>query len=159
MPRRVRECSGGIVYHVLNRAVGRIKLFEKERDFPAFENIVEEAWDRTETRILSYCVMATAAVRGSVRRGRPLGSEVRRGRSQSNSDWSRRSNLPDALGSTLRRLKSKGTGQVVLKNDSRPLFRSGSCHSSWSAWICCQTLCAGGMTAGSVKSRRRCGIR
>ncbi|MFV1968863.1 MAG: transposase [Pirellulaceae bacterium] len=59
MPRRQRECSGGIVYHVLNRAVGRMKLFEKESDFLAFEKVVEETWERTETRILSYCVMPT----------------------------------------------------------------------------------------------------
>jgi len=59
MPRRHRECSGGIVYHVLNRAVGRMKLFEKESDFLAFEKVVEETWERTETRILSYCVMPT----------------------------------------------------------------------------------------------------
>jgi len=38
MPRRVRECGGGIVYHVLNRAVGRMKLLEKDRDLLAFEN-------------------------------------------------------------------------------------------------------------------------
>ena len=38
MPRRVRECSGGIVYHVLNRAVGWMNLFEKNRDFLAFES-------------------------------------------------------------------------------------------------------------------------
>ena len=59
MPRRLRECSGGIVYHVLNRAVGRMKLFEKERDYEAFEKVVEETWERTQTRILSYCVLPT----------------------------------------------------------------------------------------------------
>jgi len=39
MPRRLRECSGGIVYHVPNRAVGRMKLLEKKRDFLAFEKV------------------------------------------------------------------------------------------------------------------------
>ena len=61
---------------MLNRAVGRVKLSEKERDFLAFEKVVEEARDRTETRILSYCVMPAEAVRRSVRRGGPFGSEV-----------------------------------------------------------------------------------
>ena len=43
---------------MLNSAVGRMKLFEKDRDFLAFEQVVEETWDRTETRILSYCEMS-----------------------------------------------------------------------------------------------------
>jgi len=45
------------VYHVLNRGVGRMKLFEKDDDYIAFEKVLEEAWERTEIRILSYCVM------------------------------------------------------------------------------------------------------
>jgi len=45
------------VYHVLNRAVGRMTLFEKEADCLAFEQVLEETWERTEIRILSYCVM------------------------------------------------------------------------------------------------------
>jgi len=57
MPRRLRETAGGIVYHVLNRAVGRMTLFEKEADYLAFERVLEETWERTEIRILSYCVM------------------------------------------------------------------------------------------------------
>ena len=45
------------MYHVLNRGVGRMKLFEKDDDYIAFEKVLEEAWERTEIRILSYCVM------------------------------------------------------------------------------------------------------
>ena len=45
------------MYHVLNRAVGRMTLFEKEADYLAFERVLEETWERTEIRILSYCVM------------------------------------------------------------------------------------------------------
>ena len=52
MPRRSREATGGIVYHVLNRAVGRMKLFEKEEDYLAFERVLEETCDRTEMRLL-----------------------------------------------------------------------------------------------------------
>lgn len=48
---------GGLVYHVLNRGVGRSKLFRKDADYAAFERILAEAWERTRTRILCYCVM------------------------------------------------------------------------------------------------------
>ncbi len=48
---------GGLVYHVLNRAVGRSTLFEKNEDYAAFERVLEEAWERQNTRILCYCVM------------------------------------------------------------------------------------------------------
>ena len=57
MPRRHREASGGIVYHVLNRAVGRMKLFETDSDYVAFERVLTETWERTGVRILCYCVM------------------------------------------------------------------------------------------------------
>ena len=41
MPRRPREAMGGLVYHVLNRAVGRATLFEKDADYAAFEQVLE----------------------------------------------------------------------------------------------------------------------
>jgi hypothetical protein len=34
---------GGIVYHVLNRAVARLPLFEKPADYAAFLRVVAEA--------------------------------------------------------------------------------------------------------------------
>ena len=48
---------GGLVYHVLNRAVARLPLFEKSEDYLAFERVLEEAQAKHPTRILSYCVM------------------------------------------------------------------------------------------------------
>lgn len=57
MPRRLRDATGGIVYHVLNRATGRRTLFGKQADYLAFENVLEEAYQRTKIRILSYSVM------------------------------------------------------------------------------------------------------
>jgi|GEM_PF-4882264 hypothetical protein len=47
MPRRPRDATGGYVYHVLNRAVGRAKLFETDGDYRVFLNVMEEA--RTQT--------------------------------------------------------------------------------------------------------------
>lgn len=58
MPRRPRAAPGGLVYHVLNRSVGRMKLFRHEADFEAFERIIHEALQRHPVRILCYCVMA-----------------------------------------------------------------------------------------------------
>jgi putative transposase len=47
MPRRPRLATGGLAYHVLNRRVGRLSLFEKSADYFAFEKILKEAHDRT----------------------------------------------------------------------------------------------------------------
>lgn len=57
MGRPKRLAKGEIVYHVLNRANGRMTIFENEGDYDAFERILEEAVERTGTRLLAYCVM------------------------------------------------------------------------------------------------------
>lgn len=57
MPRRPRIVPGGYVYHVLNRAVARLAMFEKEADYLAFERILAEALERHSIRLLSYVVM------------------------------------------------------------------------------------------------------
>lgn len=57
MARRMRCADAGYVYHVLNRAVGRARLFEKSADYAAFEKVLRQAWERTGMRLLSYMVM------------------------------------------------------------------------------------------------------
>ena len=57
VPRRNRFCTGGYVYHVLNRAVGKAQIFAKEADYLAFEYVVREALEKHPTRLLSYCIM------------------------------------------------------------------------------------------------------
>jgi len=47
MLRRPRLSTGGIAYHVLNRRVGRLELFEKPTDYSAFEKILAEAHRRS----------------------------------------------------------------------------------------------------------------
>jgi len=54
MPRTAR---GGMVYHVLNRGVGKQKLFFKEEDYLAFERVIVETLEKRSMRILSYCLM------------------------------------------------------------------------------------------------------
>jgi putative transposase len=43
MPRRLRVADGGYVYHVLNRAVARAALSEKDGDYAAFLRVLTEA--------------------------------------------------------------------------------------------------------------------
>ena len=57
MPRRLRFATGGYVYHVLNRAVGRATLFRKEADYAAFEKVLREAPEFQPMRLLAYCLM------------------------------------------------------------------------------------------------------
>jgi putative transposase len=57
MPRRLRVASGGYVYHVLNRAVGRLRIFGKRRDFETFEEVIGQAKERLPMRVLAWCVM------------------------------------------------------------------------------------------------------
>ncbi|MGE5195132.1 MAG: transposase [Deltaproteobacteria bacterium] len=54
-PRRAAE--GGYVYHVLNRANARMRIFRDDGDYEAFEKVLFEAVERTGTRLLAYCVM------------------------------------------------------------------------------------------------------
>jgi putative transposase len=58
MPRRLRVSSGGYAYHVLNRAVGRMRIFGKQRDFEAFEEVIGEAKARLPMRVLAWCVLS-----------------------------------------------------------------------------------------------------
>jgi putative transposase len=50
MPRGPRNAPGGIVYHVLNRGVGRQTLFYKPADFDAFERIMAESGERDRSK-------------------------------------------------------------------------------------------------------------
>ena len=46
-----------MVFHVLNRGLGRQTLFRKSADYSAFEDCVEETLDKVPMRICAYCVM------------------------------------------------------------------------------------------------------
>ena len=60
MPRRARVSKGGYVYHVMNQAAGRWKICRKEADYAAFEQVIEETYERLPMRILSYCLLPTS---------------------------------------------------------------------------------------------------
>ena len=57
MGRPRRAADGGLVYHVLNRANARMTIFEDDEDYSAFEQVLEEAVERTQMRLLAYCVL------------------------------------------------------------------------------------------------------
>jgi len=57
MPRSPRVATGGYVYHALNRAVGRSTIFEGVNDYAAFEQVLEEAREQVDMRLLDFCVM------------------------------------------------------------------------------------------------------
>ncbi len=57
MPRQPRIDFGDHVYHVINRANARVKIFETDKDYLLFEELLEEAKELIDMRILSYCIM------------------------------------------------------------------------------------------------------
>ncbi len=46
-----------MVYHVINRGVGKKKLFFKDEDYLAFERVIVETLEKRLMRILSYCLI------------------------------------------------------------------------------------------------------
>jgi putative transposase len=59
MARRPRIAPGGLVYHVFNRSVGKMKMFRHPKDFAAFESLLIEAHQRFPIRLLAWCIMGT----------------------------------------------------------------------------------------------------
>jgi putative transposase len=57
MSRGPRHAPGGFVYHVLNRAVARLPLFEKPADDAAFVRVLAEALAEGPMRILAFVFM------------------------------------------------------------------------------------------------------
>lgn len=57
MPYRRRTGMAGNVFHVLNRGVRRLVLFDQPRDYRAFLKASGEAQARVSIRCLAYCIM------------------------------------------------------------------------------------------------------
>ena len=57
MPRQARVAVKDVVYHVINRANGRSKIFDSDTEYAHFESLLEEAKELTDMRILGYCIM------------------------------------------------------------------------------------------------------
>lgn len=57
MARLPRVDVGNAIYHVLNRANARQRIFNSKLDYEAFELLLAEAQERCPMRLLSYCIM------------------------------------------------------------------------------------------------------
>lgn len=57
MPRIERVDIGDNIYHVINRANARARIFDTDADYKQFENILEEAVEKFNMKLLAYCVM------------------------------------------------------------------------------------------------------
>lgn len=57
MPRLARVDVSDEIYHVINRANGRMQIFETDDDYLLFEELLREAKALTDMRILAYVIM------------------------------------------------------------------------------------------------------
>lgn len=57
MARKNRNPPGGYVYHVMNRGNRRATLFETDRDFLAFLEVMRESLLQVPMRIIDFCLM------------------------------------------------------------------------------------------------------
>ncbi|HEY1921694.1 MAG TPA: transposase [Tepidisphaeraceae bacterium] len=57
MPRQARHAPGDVIYHVLNRAAGKMELFRHDGDFAAFQRALVETLERIPIPVCGYCLM------------------------------------------------------------------------------------------------------
>jgi putative transposase len=57
MSRRRRASARGLVFHVVNRAAKKTRLFEHQDDYAAFESILRTGLQRFRVAIFAYCIM------------------------------------------------------------------------------------------------------
>ncbi len=58
MGRPLRVTESGLVYHVLNRRVMRLPLFQKDDDYVAFEGVLSESLEHgAAPELLAWCLM------------------------------------------------------------------------------------------------------
>src|SRR5688572_18072309 len=57
MSRPLRNAPGGLVYHVLNRSIERMRIFREDADYAQFERALMAATAHVDMRLLAYCVM------------------------------------------------------------------------------------------------------
>jgi REP-associated tyrosine transposase len=57
MARKLRVLADNDVYHVINRRVARLELFEDGGDYQAFIKVLDEVAPLFPIRILAYCLM------------------------------------------------------------------------------------------------------
>jgi hypothetical protein len=60
MPRTSRGAPGGTVFHVLNRGISRMGLFDDDDNYAAFECVLTETLEIQPLRVCDDCVMPKA---------------------------------------------------------------------------------------------------
>lgn len=57
MPRKARNISVGVPHHVTQRGVLRVNIFEENRDYEIYKDLLRKEQQRYGLRILAYCLM------------------------------------------------------------------------------------------------------
>ncbi|MCA9355048.1 transposase [Candidatus Kaiserbacteria bacterium] len=57
MPRLARVDVANNIYHVINRATGRLQIFSERSDYQLFTDLLLEAKEITDMRVLGYTIM------------------------------------------------------------------------------------------------------
>jgi putative transposase len=57
MARKLRILSDGGLYHVINRRVAKLPLFDDDGDYQSFRKVLDEVAPLYPVRLLSYCLM------------------------------------------------------------------------------------------------------
>ena len=57
MPRTARAAMGGVIYHVLNRGNGRMRIFRKPGDYQAFLELLIAAKQHASMEVFGFCLM------------------------------------------------------------------------------------------------------
>ena len=57
MPRIARTDVREEIYHTLNRANARVRIFDNDQDYHIFESILAEAVEKFDMELLAYCIM------------------------------------------------------------------------------------------------------
>jgi len=144
MPRRPRICPAGVCFHVLNRAVARLRLFEKREDYEAFERVLSEAFERYSLPIFAYCVMPNH-----------WHFVVRPQTDTQLSECFRWLSTPTRCGGTPTTIRK--APDTFIKDDSRRLrskktITSWRCYDMWNA-IRCERTSVSGRRIGSIAVR------
>jgi putative transposase len=57
MPRTARVAPAGVIFHALNRGVGKRQIFHKEGDYLAFERVLAHCLEAVPIKLFAYCLM------------------------------------------------------------------------------------------------------
>jgi putative transposase len=57
MPNRTMRGTGGLIFHILNRGVRRLRLFDHDGDYRVFLRSFAEAQARVPVQVFAFCVM------------------------------------------------------------------------------------------------------